>query len=708
MTRDIGLDIGHHTVRALAGERSRAGWRVVAFGSVPRCDASGEPRPLAAVLAELDALVPLTKGRLSVADSARNLLVRYLPTVPLPPERLVKLLRLELAQHAGEAGELAADVYEVPLSGEEVIHGAVLAQPEQIRDLLSELRRVKITPRRIHVGAAALANATLASPVVQDPELALVVDIGSATTRVALVGAGARLLAFRELAIGGDTFTNALAEAHGLTKNQAERRKLGREAVPEVTSAASETSETAVATPKARPAFSIPISIPISIPVTIAAAPTEVVEPDDGEFLIIEDRSATDDGLPGFLDEPAPHPTPLSAPPTAPSPAIPAMAARSSQHLAFDEDDGPSAPGHKTIEIGGNVLGPELSRVAEQLYTQLASTVTWFKAQLQNANVVPNRVALCGGGAVLTGLEAYLSRRFKLPVDRYDPVADGENIPLGHEYVLALGLALSEDPAAVRLDLLPEKEVISRAWRDRLAWPYVAAALLVVATVCLAWTVLGAQSAHQESLTNLEAYKTNRDKLLAELKSQDEDRTALSDDLRTIASGIHFNRDLLYVVRVLKELTLTNKELWVTRLETVPPQLEKATPGRRPTLGGVGASTAKANAVTETALDRGAVEIEGRVKFDQGRNPDAEATNLFFNNYMKSLDAAVAGSSVQALFDPAQTKVFLHWQHEEEIKPGTKPGSKQRPADGSFPFGVRFVFLPTDLSQATDTIESVP
>jgi|GEM_PF-6819091 len=700
MTRDIGLDIGHHTVRALAGERKRAGWRVVAFGSVPRCDASGEPRPLAAVLAELDAIVPLTKGRLSVADSARNLLVRYLPTVPLPPDRLVKLLRLELAQHAGEAGELAADVYEVPLAGEEVIHGAVLAQPEQIRDLLTDLRRMKITPQRIHVGAAALANATLVAPVVQDPELALVVDIGSATTRVALVGAGARLLAFRELAIGGDAFTHALAEAHGLTPNQAERRKLGREAVSDPSSDPAETGATAVATPKA---WSLGV-----IPVSTAAAPTEVVEPGEEEFLIIEDRSATDDGLPGFLDEPAPHPTTLSAPPTALPPAIPAMAARSSQHLAFDEDDAPSAPGHKTIEIGGNVLGPELSRVAEQLYTQLASTVTWFKAQLQNANVVPNRVALCGGGAVLTGLEAYLSRRFKLPVDRYDPVADGESIPLGHEYVLALGLALSEDPAAVRLDLLPEKEVISRAWRDRLAWPYVAAALLVVATVCLAWTVLGAQSAHQESLTNLEAYKANRDKLLAELKSQEEDRTALSDDLRTIASGIHFNRDLLYVIRVLKELTLTNKELWVTRLETVPLQLEKATPGRRPTLGGVGASTAKANAVTETALDRGAVEIEGRVKFDQGRNPDVEATNLFFNNYMKSLDAAVAGSSGQALFDPAQTKVFLHWQHEEEIKPGTKAGSKQRPADGSFPFGVRFVFLPTDLSQATATIESVP
>lgn len=685
MTRSIGLDIGQHAVRAVVCERGKAGWRMVAHASAPRQDAAGDPRPLAAVLAELDSRIGLSRGVVSVADSARNLLVRYLPTVPLPPDRLVKLLRLELAQHVGESGELAADVYEVPLAGEEVIHGAVMAQPEQIRELIADLKRAGLTPKRIHVGAAALANATLATPVAHDQELVLLVDIGGASTRVALVGENGRLLAFRQLALGGDAFTQALADGRSLSLAQAEREKIHSGPAGEVG-----------ATP------------------SVAAAETVVDEAGDEEFLVIEDRAATDDGrateaLPGFLNESddlfAPS-APAPAPASVPSAAVPA---RSSQHLAFAEDDAPAAPGHQTMEFGGAALGPEMTRVAEQLYSQLASTITWFKAQLQNGRIAPERVALCGGGAALGGLDAYLARRFKLPVDRYDPCTGlaGDPPQPGHGYALALGLALSEDPLGVRLDLLPERDLIARAWRDRLVWPYVTAALLLVAAVLCGYALWYAQGRHADSLANLATYRAQHEALTTELKTLDEDRAALNDDLRTIASGIHFNRDLLYVVRMLKEQAPENKELWVTRLETLPPQFEKPAPGRRPALGGGTAPRPGAPAL-ESAIDRGAVEIEGRVKFDVDRKLDADETNQFFHGYMKALNAALAGTSGQPLFDPEQTKVFLHWLYEDDVpaKPGeVRSGARRRVADGSFPFGVRFVFRPTDLTQATAAVE---
>jgi hypothetical protein len=108
----------------------------------------------------------------------------------------------------------------------------------------------------------------------------------------------------------------------------------------------------------------------------------------------------------------------------------------------------------------------------------------------------------------------------------------------------------------------------------------------------------------------------------------------------------------------------------------------------------------------ENTIARGAVEIEGRVKFD--RTLDADGLNDFFHNYRKDLDASVAGSSGTPVFDASKTEVFMHWLHEEETaaKPGVEdPKKKKRIPDGSFPFGVRFHFRPTELDQATALIE---
>mgnify|MGYP000904815778 CR=1 FL=1 len=654
MTRSIGLDIGHHAARAVVCTKGREGWVVAGFAQVPRQDASGEPRPLAAVLSELDSRINLRKGALTVSDSARNLLIRFVPTMPLPADRLAKLLRLELAQHAGETGELAADVCAVPLAGDEIIHGAVMAQPEQIRDLLGELTKAGLKPTRIHAGPAALANATLVAPVCQDDQLALVVDIGSSSTRVALVGTEGRLLAFRQLALGGDVFTRAVAEGRGISTDQAEDLKLR---------------------------WTIGHAFP----------PKEMPPPE---------KMATQIAEPGlFLDPDA------DAAPAAPSvpPREIGTVSRSSAKLFLDEDV--PEPGRQTMEIGGATLGPEMTRVAENLYTQLVSTIAWFKSQLQNNDLNPAKVLLCGGSAQLIGLEAYLARRFKLPVDRYDPFAAIAGGPQpGHDYSLALGLALSEEPQAVRLDLLPDGEIRKRLWQSRLVWPYVAAACLVLAGLISGATLLRDQWIHQESLANLQTYSDEYQALDQRLTALEQERQALTDDLRVVAGRIHFNRDLLYVVRVLKERASENQELWVTRLETIPPVLETKPVGTgRSSLAGGGRSTAPATTAGENSVDRGAVEIEGRVKFDIGRKLDAEGLNKFFNDYMKALDASVAGSSGIPLFDPTKTTVFLHWLHEEDTatKPvDPKPTRRQRVSDGSFPFGVRFAFRPYELDQA--------
>jgi len=669
----IGVDIGHSAVRAVALIRSKAGWTVASHAELPRRDASGEARPLPVLLSELDNLIGLRRGEVTIADSAHTILVRFVSTIPMPPERMAKLLRLELAQHADQSGgELAADTYQVPLAGDELIHGCAMAQPPAIHTFLGELAQANVVPRRVHVAAAALFNATLAKPPVQGDDFALMVDIGAATTRVALVGEG-RLLAFRQLAVGGDAFTAAIAEARSIPVAKAEQLKLHWA----LAQAEERARDGAVGFEKRATLAGSAILAPAD------AAPSAVTVVDEpaGE------RHATDDDTFNLVIED-------DAPPAALPDAAPGAA-------GFDAmlDEGLDQPGAQTMAIGGATLGIEMMRTAEALYTQLSSTVAWFRAQLQMDRPRITKVLLSGGGAELTGLESYLQRRFDLPVERFDPCAGlGGALPdAPHTFATAIGLALAEAPEGVRLDVLPESLVRRRLWRERLVWPYVAAAALLVAAVLGAWTLFNERGVHEESLGRLRAHQAEREQLTATLAALQQDKDLLAEDLKAIASRIYFNRDLLYVIRVMKEQAPKNSELWVTRLETVKLDPPRPDPGAKP------AGRAKPD---PTVVDRGAIEIEGRVKFDRTLTPDE--LKKFFEDYMTAIENSVAGAAGANLFDQRRTFVFKHWMVEDKPAPGaTQPkGQPAAPAtDGSFPFGIRLVFTPTQLGQATAPVE---
>lgn len=651
----IGIDIGHTAVRVVSLVRTKAGWAVASHATLPRNDASGDPRPLPVLLSELDNLVGLRRGDITIADSAHTILVRFVSTIPMPPERLAKLLRLELAQHADQSGgELAADTYQVPLSGDELIHGCAMAQPATIHGFLQELSAAGIAPRRIHVGAAALYNATLPQPPVEGDDFALLVDIGSATTRVTLVGEG-RLLAFRQIGIGGDAFTAAVAESRSIPTDQAEQLKQHW--------ALSQADERAQ---RGSIGFEKRATLPGSssfIDADLAGAPTvsdEDTPTSTGEDfdLVLEDDGATTDPE--------------------------AMAVAASE-----------PPGAQTRHIGGAVLGPEMTRTAEGLYTQLASTMAWFRSQLQMERPRVTKVLLSGGGAALTGLDAYLQRRFDLPVERFDPCANlaGAVPESPHEYATAIGLALSEAPDAVRLDLLPESLVRRRAWRERLIWPYVAAAALIVAAAVGAWTLFNERGVHEDSLEKIKEGQQQHQRLAQQLSDLQREKDLLAEDLKAIASRIYFNRDLLYVIRVMKEQAPRNPELWVTRLETVK---STRTPPAAP---GAPAPAAKGKA-EPVLIDRGAIEIAGLLKFD--REVTAAELTRYFNDYIGALDNAVAGEGGPVLFDKTRTHVMTSPTEIQGREPtASAPGTPAvDPAKRTQPFGIRLVFQPTQLNQA--------
>ncbi|MCS6970191.1 MAG: hypothetical protein NZ552_04165 [Planctomycetes bacterium] len=203
MARALGLDIGSEAVRAAVVD----GARLVAWAEAPRRAPDGSERPLATVLAELAASVP--SARAVVASSELEALARFLHLPPLPPERVARVLRLELLPD--DEQDQCADAVRLTANEEEATYLGVVAPAEQVRELQRALRRSGLRPAAISWGPLALA--TLAARQAGE-ELALVVDLGATGSDLALVSAG-RVHAARRLPLGVRHFLQAIIDAGG-------------------------------------------------------------------------------------------------------------------------------------------------------------------------------------------------------------------------------------------------------------------------------------------------------------------------------------------------------------------------------------------------------------------------------------------------------------------------------------------------------------
>ena len=684
----LGLDVGHHQVRAIALAPPRAAdlregfrARVVASASVDRLSLDGSAKPLPAVLAEIETLLG-RRGATTAHFSDVNALVRFIPTIPLPPDKRQRLLRLELLQHADDQGDLAADAWEVAIPGDEIIHGCIIGQPAPIIASLAAIRTARMAQPAISYAPAAIANA------IPDSELptgtyTLVIDIGGTSTGVSLLGDG-HLLACRQVPVGGEGFTEALM-ASGLDRATAERRKRGTEPAP---------APVPVPSPAPESALELPTS-----PTTPPVAPTKPPAR-DAEF----DSLFADDAPALELIPPSPAP---SAPPAAPL-----------EFLGFDEpgsetDASPAdqlllgttaplpQPGAATMAVGRAALGPELQRNAEVFYSQIAASVLWFKTQLRLDKLVIGQVWLAGGGATLPGLDTYLTRRFNAPVNLSNPftLVRSEHPPSDSAaWTAVIGLALAGQKAGkrpvMRLDVRPESLIRSEFRRRHQIWPYVAAASLV-ATTAIAGTILWqASEAQNASVEKIEAWKTKRTELMGKLTSLEGEKAALSEDLRAIAGRIYAGRDLLSTVRVMKELTAQSPALWVTRLETKGVGSDPLTSD---SLGGSAPATPPAKGY-DSAIDRGAVLISGKVKFN------AAPTDTELDQFLKTWREAIASWKPS----PEAPTLFLRQRVVEWDPNHRAPGTKVRGSDeGEFPFKIEFTFRPTELSQITAIHERV-
>lgn len=673
--RLVGLDIGSRFLRALALDGGPGRWRVVGHAAVERVDDRGEDKPLGRALLELDQMLPL-RGVLSVASSDLATMVRFEHNVPMPPERLRRVLRMELVQHAGDGGDLCADAIAVPLDGEDIIHCCGLAQPAQVHALLAELRVINREPDVIQLPAAALANALPLAlpPPPAEPEaeeaLRLIIDLGAARTRVVLAR-GAEFLACRELALGAERFLEAQ--------------------VPEPL------APVAASSPPAAGALTDPGLVPNAPVVPVGEAHLHSDQPaPEAQNQPIGAASAAaraiavadaDEAADFLRDDPADD-SAAAAPADAPASATDDPLAES----------GVTPPGSATLQAGGRLLGSAQLRVAEDLHAQLVKTILWFRAQLKRPRLEASAMELCGGGASLPGLAAYLERRTGRPVRAFSPLAGLPGAPEGPVWAAALGLALSGAPAALRLELTPESIQYRRLLWRHVVWPWVAAALLLIAALLASIATIASQRTDVARRAVYANQQEEHQRLLSEFARLEQERDGLRTDLRAVASRLFGGRDLLYLIRALKEQA--PEELWIQRLGTRPQRggeagLTAGAPGlqaggRRP-ISSREAPVLRAPAPGET-IDRGSVWLEGFVRPEV--NTEFSVLYERFNRWYNAVLAWESPRGGTLLRDFEFIQVDFTRQASDD--------------EGRFPFSLRFGFRPTEIEEVSNLVEEAP
>ncbi|MCL2778551.1 MAG: pilus assembly protein PilM [Polyangiaceae bacterium] len=191
----------------------------------------------------------------------------------------------------------------------------------------------------------------------------------------------------------------------------------------------------------------------------------------------------------------------------------------------------------RTVGIGTKGLPSTAAKLARELRTTLAS----HRAQGGEA---PSRIFLCGGGAYVSGAEAFLSAALEAPVEVLGlPALEASSLSpeataMPGRFAKAIGLALGLGPRAMGLNLRKGQLAFERgfAWvKEKVPLLMGLAAVIVVSFLFSAWAQLHARSKEKALLETALATvtkdvlgeETSDPARASELLSQ---QTAISDE----------------------------------------------------------------------------------------------------------------------------------------------------------------------------------
>lgn len=237
----VGLDIGSDAVKAVVLRRSRGEWALVGAAEAPMPETgTSDPETVAVALREVFDTLRLRRAVVAAALSGHAAIVKRLSLPAMTDAELADALPWEAEQYIPfDLAEVQLD-YEILASGTGQAATDVLlvaAKKDRIEARAEAILRSGRQPAVLDLEAFALFNAYEANHGDRSDPLTLLVHAGRAGTIVCLLEHG-RLAFTRDIALGGQSHTDALMRDLGVEAATAERLKqTARPLVPGVDTA---------------------------------------------------------------------------------------------------------------------------------------------------------------------------------------------------------------------------------------------------------------------------------------------------------------------------------------------------------------------------------------------------------------------------------------------------------------------------------------
>lgn len=319
----------------------------------------------------------------SIAGQA-SVLVRTLEVPKMNPTELKDHMQWEINRNIPFAESTIVSDFK-PLGGDDPNSPNMdvvmaIAPQSAIDTMVTCIKRAGRTVAAIDVEPLSIARSIQTSyeDVLIDKTIC-VVDIGHTTSSINIYQ-GQKLLMPRQVPIGGEMFTKAVADAMSLSLPDAEQRKREQLIIPETAGIA--------------PAMDDPFGLsggggdefqaynPFGDDSSFGAAPVDATTT---QFQT-PDFGAADP----YDTDPAPNPD-VTAAITPPVDHMPAVAA--------------------------NPLYDSVAMVLEELASEIRRSIDYYRSRGGDVN----QIELCGGGAKIKGLAPFLERAIGVPCDTFDP-----------------------------------------------------------------------------------------------------------------------------------------------------------------------------------------------------------------------------------------------------------------------------------------------
>src|SRR5918999_3601596 len=231
----FGLDIGSSAIKVVQLRAAGSSYALAALATVPvppEAMAEGmikEPAPVIEAIKEATRQAGIRTRDAVVGLSGRELIIKKVQIPDIPVKELEGAIQLEAEHHIPFAiDEVFLDYHTVGRHDGALDLILVAVKKSKVTDCMSVVDEAGFTPAVVDVDSFALGNQyELNRPGGRDETVALV-DVGASTMKTNVIRAGASIFA-RDIAFGGNNYTQAIAQHLRIPLDQAEAAKQGQD-----------------------------------------------------------------------------------------------------------------------------------------------------------------------------------------------------------------------------------------------------------------------------------------------------------------------------------------------------------------------------------------------------------------------------------------------------------------------------------------------